>query len=124
MQPRNADASILINPQFSPHGKWVNMRSPRQAGGAGKATRLALACFCLLAALPAGCSSTNKAKHDPLFGPPQGNPGSAPPAATPRSKNEVSSAPSSTGPNLASLAGLADSRPLAIGQPEAAVDLR
>jgi hypothetical protein len=111
---------MLINPQSSQRQKWVNMRRPREAGEAGKATRLlAWICFFSLAGILAGCSSASKAKEDPLFGVGGTHPGGPPPASTPRSKNEVSSAPSSTGPNLASLATLPDSRPLAIATPQA-----
>jgi len=89
------------------------------------ARRVLFACLCSLAVVPAACSTTgNKAKQDPLFGVNPPNPNSSPPAAVPRSKNEVSSAPSATGPNLASLAGLPDSRPLSISQPETTPDAR
>jgi hypothetical protein len=128
MCTQNADVTILVNPQFSWHGKWVNMHrqggKPGKAGIAYHATRLLVfACLCSLSVFPAGCSSTNKAKQDPLFGVNPPNPNSGAPASIPRTKNEVSAAPSSTGPTMAALAGgLPDSRPLAISPTQATAD--
>lgn len=125
MQPGDADIQILINPQSSPHGNWVNMRRPRETGKVSKAKRLlCIVCLCSVMVILAGCSTTHKAAGDPLLGEigPKGGPGAAPPASIPRSKNEVSSAPSATGTNLASLAALPDGRPLAISHPETAAD--